>query len=427
MKKNLFTVICFFLASFCFCENGEKLILDIDGAVELALKNNVSLAQSAISLQAAERAKNHSWNSLSPSVSLGAASSIPIAGGNAEYSSSTSFSAGVSVSFAANVYSTIKNAKLSYEAGRISFDDALKSVELSVRQAFYTLVYAEENIALQEENLRLAKTQYENNLAKYNSGRLSEVDALSAEVNYKAKIPLVESARTSYLNSLDSFKLLLGLDLESEIELDGEMEDSLELSEITVDEKTISPPVLKELENKIEQAKISVLARRFSAYAPTLKASASYRLGPLLTGSEEFSDLKNTASAELSVSIPLDGLFPWSSLNDAVDSASDNVKTLELQFENEKKELERSVQSSLRQIKQCQESIRYKQANIILAQKTLDMTQEAYNRGTKDLLTLENAGTTLLNAKVSLNSDILSLKNLILSLEKTIGVEFGSL
>ena len=55
------------------------------------------------------------------------------------------------------------------------------------------------------------------------------------------------------------------------------------------------------------------------------------------------------------------------------------------------------------------------------------MTSEAYNRGTKDLLSLQSANTSLMNAQVSLKNEILVLIKSILNLEKTIGVPFGTL
>ena len=37
-------------------------------------------------------------------------------------------------------------AKIAYESGKLTFDDAVKSVELSVREAFYGLLYEKENL-----------------------------------------------------------------------------------------------------------------------------------------------------------------------------------------------------------------------------------------------------------------------------------------
>ena len=433
MKKiNLILISVFFAASAVFAqETGKKRVLTVDDAVELARKNNVSIARSQITLDAALRTKNHSWNSVSPSASLTASSSVPVdalSDEKSKYDASLGVSATVSVSLSTNLYTTMNAAKIAYESGKLTFDEAVKSVELGVREAFYGLLYEKENIALQEKNLEIAKTQYNNNLAKYNQGRLSEIDVLSAEVNYKSKIPTVESARTALLNDMASFRQTLGLDADEEIELSGSLEELINLNEITVDSDKINSSSVKALEYKLASARNTVLDKRFSAFAPSLSASFKWSDSSWYLGYDGTApDAAKSASVSLSATIPLDGVLPWSSRNDAVDSAKDSVKDLELQLENEKKNLERTVQSSLRSIKQSQESIRYKQANVTLAQKTRDMTAEAYNRGTKDLLTLQDADTSLLNAQVSLKSETLTLIKAILNLENTIGVPFGTL
>ncbi len=413
-------------------KGGVKYSLSVQDAVDTALKNNVSIKRQEITLNAAERSKNHSWNSLSPSISVGAAAGVPVdalSDSKSDYTASLGLSATASLSLSANLYTTMKSAKLNYEQSKISFEEALRTIEFSVRQSYYELIYEKENIKLQEANLKVAKQQYENNLAKYNSGRLSEVDALSAEVNYKAKIPTVESARASYQNAMDSFKQVLGLMIDDEVELTGSLNDYLYLDEIAVDEKTVTSSSIKNLELKIESAKISVLDKRFSAFAPSLNASFKWEEKTWYAGytGKEEKDPEKSASLTLSASIPLDGLLPWSSKNDAVDSAKDTLKDYELQLENEKKTFVRTIGSSLRSIKQSQEAIRYKQANVELAQRTYDMTLEAYNRGTKDLLTLQNANNTLLSAQLSLNSETLTLSKNILSLENTAGLKAGEL
>lgn len=405
--------------------------LSVDEAVEMAKKNNVSLARGKITLDAAARAKAHSWNSVSPSASVSASSSIPVdslSDTESKYTASYGVSASVSVSLSGNLFTSMNAAKIAYESGKLTFDDAVKSVELSVREAFYGLLYEKENIVLQEKNLEIAKTQYNNNLAKYNQGRLSEIDVLSAEVNYKSKIPTVESARTTFLNDLASFKQTLGLSLDEEVELDGSLDDLINLNEIIVDEKNVQSSSIKQLEYKIASAKNSVMDKRFSAFSPSLKASLDWSDRSWYVGYDGTApDAQKSASISLSATIPLDGVLPWSARNDAIDTAKDTLKDLELQLENEKKNLTRTVMSSLRSIKQSQESIKYKQANVKLAQKTYDMTAEAYNRGAKDLLTLQNANTSLLNAQVSLKSETLTLIKAILNLENTIGIPFGTL
>lgn len=331
-KKSFFALV-FVLAFFVpFYAEGEKYTLSADEAVEIALKNNVSVKNSKISLEAAQRAKNHSWNSVSPTFSLGASGSVPVdglTGGDqtSNYSAAFGISATVSLKFTAKLYTEMEGAKLSYEQSKISFDDVLRKIELSVRTAYYELIYNREYIELQEENLKIAKTQYENNLAKYNSGRLSEVDALSAEVNYKSKIPVVESARTTFKNAMDSFKQAVGLMIDDEIELSGSLEDFLFLDEIKVDTKTLTSSGVRQLEIQLKEAENSVLEKKFSAFAPSLDASFKWGDEKWYAGYDGTApEAKKSASLTLIASIPLDGILPWSVKNDAVDSDLDAVK-----------------------------------------------------------------------------------------------------
>lgn len=426
MKKTVFKTVIFagmlLVANVYAAENTKKYALSVEDAVKIAKENNVSIKRQKITLDAALRAKKDSWNSVSPSVVVGASSTVPVdflTGGDQSSTFDASFgvNAGVSVSLSANLFTSIKSAQLAFEQSKISFDEAVRQIELSVRQSYYGLLYEKENIGLQEENLRIAKQQYESNLQKYNAGRLSEVDALSAEVNYKSKIPTVENAYTTYINDLDNFKQVLGLAIADEIEFTGSLDDYLYLGEIKVEEKNVTSATLQTLESQLESAKVSVMDKRFLAFAP-FAPSLKFVMA---------SDPKKTASVSLSASIPLDGVLPWSQKNNAIDSAKDKVSDLELQIDNERKTFILTINSSLRSIKQSQEAIKYKQANVELAEKNYSMTSEAYNRGTKDLLSLQNSNNTLLQAKVSLNSEILTLAKTIIKLESTIGADFGSL
>lgn len=432
MKRLVISAAVLLLAeTVCVSAQEQKKILSVEDAVSLAREHNVSLSRAQITLDAARRAKAHSWNSASPTATLAASSAVPVdslSDTESKYTAALSVTATVSLSLSANLYTSMNAARIAYESGKVTFDEAVKSVELSVRQSFYGLLYEKENIELQRQNLENAKTQYQNNLAKYNQGRLSEIDVLSAEVNYKSKIPTVESARTTYRNDLDSFKQMLGLFIDDEIELSGSLEDLIYLNDITVDMKQVNAPSIQTLKYKLDTAKNTVLDKRFSAFAPSLSASFKWTDGSWYVGYDgEAPDTTKAASLSLSATIPLDGVLPWSVRNDAIDTAQDSVKDLELQLDNAYKDVIRTVQSSLRSIRQSQESIRYKQTNVTLARKTCDMTEEAYNRGTKDLLTLQNANTSLLNAQVSLKSEIITLVKAILSLEQTIGVPFGTL
>ncbi len=427
--KNFLSCLCLSFVGFLAFAS-EARILTVDEAVKLALENNISIERNQITLRGLERSKNHSWNSVSPSLSVGASAGIPVdalSDSESNYSSKIDLSASLSLSLTANLYTTVQAAKLNYELGKLTFDDAVRSVELSVRQTFYGLLYEKENISVQEKNLSTLRSQYSSNASKYNAGRLSEIDLLSSEVSYKNQIPTVESANTSYLNDIASFKQLLGLEQTEEIELSGNLDEMLRLDEISLEGIEFSSSKIKNLEKKIEAAKNSVLASRFSAYAPTLSASLRFSDGSWYTGYDGTApDTSKSTSLTLSASIPLDGILPWSSKSDNISSAKDSLEDYELQLKNARTDLKLSVDSALRSIKQSQSSIKSKQANVKLAQRSYNLTWNAYTHGTKDYLAVQTSLNSLLTAQLSLKNETYNLIKSILSLENTIGVEFGT-
>ena len=133
----------------------------------------------------------------------------------------------------------------------------------------------------------------------------------------------------------------------------------------------------------------------------------------------------NTIS--LSLSIPLDGYMPWSSGALSIDNQKANLRDLELQLENERTSAELTLQNSIKNILQKQSQMELLNRNVEIAEKSYEMTLTAYNHGSRDLLTLQNASDSLLKAKTDRESHIYSLISAVLDLENTLGIPFGTL
>ena len=403
--------------------------LTVGDAVQTAVAQNVTIKRNQITVQAGKRAKDHSWNSISPTLSAGAGLTKPNDVSNYTYDWTGYASAAVSVSFSPSLFTSIRTAQLNYESDLITYEEACRSVELSVRSAFYGLLYEQENLALQERNLETAKQQYETNLSKYQSGRISQLDVLTAQVTYEKLKPTVESAEITLKNDMESFKQVLNIDLNTDITLSGSLDDVLSLGTVSLGTAKIEELVEKSssvatLEKELEIAETALTASRFSAYGPTVTGGWTYK--PTVTD-KTTGDPSDYGTLSLAVSIPLDGCLPWSEKADAVATANDSVQDLKLQLQNEKTTVQVDIQNYLRQVQQVQTTITSLKANIDLAQQTYDMTLEAYNHGTKDLLSLQTASDSLLEAKVSLKSEAYTLIKAVLNLENTAGVQFGTL
>ena len=424
MKKTIF--LSAFLLLFCevvFCQQDVRQ-LTIDDAVILAADNNLSLKRNQLALNQLELKDKYSWNSVSPSIGA----SAQFGNGLQENSTSLSISGNVSFRLTPSLYSSIKSAKLNYENGITSYETAVKTVEKNVRQIFYSLIYSKENLSLLNRNLETAKQRYDLSQEKFSRGQLSELDLLTTQMNYESLKPSYESAEIAYENSIANFKQLLGINQTEQIDLIGNLDEMMNVSinqdllEYNIEEL----PTVKEIKSKIELAKTNLLATKFSAWGPSISLGYNAsKAGQDMTGEFAWADFKQSVS--VGVSIPLDGYLPWSNGSLSVSAQKSNLEDLNLQLENEKTTVELTIKKYIKEINQAKSQLSSLQNNVALAQKTYDMTLNAYNYGSRDLLTLQNAADSLLKSKNQLQSQVYNLICKIMDLEFTLGLPLGAL
>lgn len=424
MKKTIF--LSALLLLFCevvFCQQDVRQ-LTIDDAVILAADNNLTLKRNQLALKQLELKDKYSWNSASPTI--GASAQF----GNGLQENSTNFSISGNVSFrlTPSLYSSIKSAKLNYENGITSYETAVKTVEKNVRQIFYSLIYSKENLSLLNRNLETAKQRYDLSQEKFSRGQLSELDLLTTQMNYESLKPSYESAEIAYENSIANFKQLLGINQNEQIDLIGNLDEMMNVSinqdllEYNIEEL----PTVKEIKSKIELAKTNLLATKFSAWGPSLSLGYNAsKAGQDMTGEFAWADFKQSVS--VGVSIPLDGYLPWSNGSLSVSAQKSNLEDLNLQLENEKTTVELTIKKYIKEINQAKSQLSSLQSNVVLAQKTYDMTLNAYNYGSRDLLTLQSAADSLLKSKNQLQSQVYNLICKIMDLEFTLGLPLGAL
>jgi outer membrane protein TolC len=422
LKKTIF--LSALLLLFCevvFCQQDVRQ-LTIDDAVILAADNNLTLKRNQLALKQLELKDKYSWNSASPTIGA----SAQFGNGLQENSTNLSISGNVSFRLTPALYSSIKSAKLNYENGITSYETAVKTVEKNVRQIFYSLIYSKENLSLLNRNLETAKQRYDLSREKFSRGQLSELDLLTTQMNYESLKPSYESAEIAYENSIANFKQLLGINQNEQIDLIGNLDEMMNVSinqdllEYNIEEL----PTVKEIKSKIELAKTNLLATKFSAWGPSLSASYSYGK----SGNFESSDLRTTGNAlSLSLRIPLDGFLPWSNGALSIANQKANLQDLELQLKEKKESTELEIQNSIKKIEQAQAQLNVLENNVELAQKRYNMTLTAYNHGSKDLLTLQNASDALMTARINLSSQKITIFSAILDLENILGVPFGTL
>lgn len=424
LKQILFLFILFSVFSWNVfsAENSElskEKILTLEECISLAKENNLSIKVHKNTLNDLKRKNETSWNSVSPSIKGDAAFQDDFT--NKTESFAISGSLGLTLS--TNLYSTIKGAKLNYENGLLTYNQAVKQIEMSVWKTFYDLIYKTEYFSFQSQNLLTAKKNYEQNLEKFKNGKISELDVMSSRVSYEQKKPVLEEARIDLTNNLELFKNIIGVDFDDEIKLDGSLDFLLELKDIKLPPKENPSPDVQAAKFAVEIAENNLLAQRFSSYSPVI--TGTYKYGQTLNIDNSL--WNETSSLSVGVSIPLDSYLPWSSSAVSINSKKESLESAKLNLEDAENSIRVNTENALRKINQIISMLEVSKETVALAKKTYEMTETAYNYGKTDFLTLQNASDNVLNAEVSLKNQAKTLMETLLDTEYLLGLEFGTI
>lgn len=424
LKQILFLFIFFSVFSWnVFSAENDELskekILTLEECISLAKENNLSIKVHKNTLNDLKRKNETSWNSVSPSIKGDAAFQDDFT--NKTESFAISGSLGLTLS--TNLYSTIKGAKLNYENGLLTYNQAVKQIEMSVWKTFYDLIYKTEYFSFQSQNLLTAKKNYEQNLEKFKNGKISELDVMSSRVSYEQKKPVLEEARIDLTNNLELFKNIIGVDFDDEIKLDGSLDFLLELKDIKLPPKEKPSPDVQAAKFAVEIAENNLLAQRFSSYSPVI--TGTYKYGQTLNIDNSL--WNETSFLSVGVSIPLDSYLPWSSNAVSINSKKESLESAKLNLEDAEKSIRVNTENALRKINQIISMLEVSKETVALAKKTYEMTETAYNYGKTDFLTLQNASDNVLNAEVSLKNQAKTLMETLLDTEYLLGLEFGTI
>lgn len=441
-KKLLCLPISLFLC-------GALFSLTVDEAVDYALKNSKTLQSAAIDLEIKTRAKDTAWNSLVPSVQvtgtlarsnkaqnssaaatqmlnqIRAMLSLPPLPVDTSVSEADHWKAvgniGVSFMFNAALVQEIRAARADFEAGLITWEQTRADTERSIRKLFYGLLLQQESVALQQKMLSNAQIRSAQNETGYKNGLVSELAFLQARVAYENQKPAVLKAEQEFKSQLGMFAFLLGLPLNSDIKLEGSIEP------VFVDfdaEKLIADYVSRRadallLQKNIELMRIRLSAMNLQIFTPSL--SLSYGFQPVVSDiTKNWFDDKNYAdggSFSASLAWNLTNMLPFSSTRQQAKTLQANLQKTEIQYATLLQKGEMEIRTLTDKLTQSRTVIEAGKSGSDLAQRSYDMTREAYRNGTAELLSLRDAEAQLIQARLSLASEKYNYLSNLLDLE----------
>lgn len=396
-------------------------VLTVEDAVAYGMEHSPTLKSADIDLALAKWKKNTAWNTFLPSVSvtgsLARSNQFSSQLKAAKISETESYHwtavGNLSASFNFNV-AMIENMKAtiaSYESGKLTWEDTVKTQELSIRKLFYSLLLQQESLDLQKDSLKNARQRMNQAQVNYRNGYIPQIKYLQTQVAYENQVPALEKAENILNQSLDTFAFLIGMPVGEKIKLEGKIDPKyveVKLEDI-IEDGLENNRSLKALKQTVSSLKMQATALDLSTYTPSL--ALSWNGQPMITNAfdTDWGNSKNwnDNSGALSVSVVwnLTNMLPWSSTRSQAKEIRANISKLELNVETLERNTALEVKTAIDTLNQCRRSIETSERNIALAQKAYDMTWLAYRNGTTEYLDLVDSETQLNQAKLSLVSE----------------------
>jgi outer membrane protein TolC len=307
-----------------------------------------------------------------------------------------------------------------------NFESFRQSFAIQITQEFYNLLSQKIQLSNAEENVRGQQFAYDQAKALFRIGTGSSLDVFRAEQALLVAKNSQSNAIEQFQNALDTFKLDLGISIDSEIELVGEFPDLSEFS-ISLDaaltaamnnrlDLLTARDQLVDVEGDLEIARNGLL--------PDLNLNLSYGTSSAIADS--FSGLdwgdSESYSAGLNLEIPLDRLGRRNAFRNAEIALDREIRALELKEQQVRLE----VQSALRQLEQLKFQLEIGSRTIESLSLTVEKAEIDQTRGTVTNRDVVEAQTALTDAKNAQLDRIVAHEIQILEIYRLLGLLFVS-
>jgi outer membrane protein TolC len=269
---------------------------------------------------------------------------------------------------------------------------------LQVKKAFYGIILAKEAVSLTKVSLDNFEKHLANVRALYQSGLAAEYNVLQAEVQLENFRPVVLETENNLKNALEGLKMLLRLDKDTQIDVDG----ILEYKEVNLasENELISTATknnldIKTLENKIEVDEAFVDLDR-SDWWPSLSAFGNYSFN----GASDNFDFLHYRQSMVGIALQMNLYNGSRTTNKVQQSTIERLKTEE-QLSQLKDFVTMQLKTKLNELDRVKQNLIAADRNVQLAEKTAQIASIGYTNGTRTQLEVLTAETQLRQAKTN--------------------------
>ncbi|MBN1480725.1 TolC family protein [candidate division KSB1 bacterium] len=285
----------------------------------------------------------------------------------------------------------LDEAKYYFDRFSNQFKRGQMDIIYEVTQGFYQLYRATREVEIAEEKLKNAEEAARIARIKAENGRIPEVDVLITQVDLARSQAIVSESRNAFEREKDSFKHLVGLSLDEDIQIVTDLKyDTFVVNLDRAIESALAHRLeLDEAELNIELQKIEVKrAKRFSELKGNI--SAYYDVTGVSTipsgdsrelfqsSFDNFVDRRPNRGVTFSISYPI---FDWGRGAALEQRAQAYMRDYELELEDTKKLIIRQVRDVVRSLEEAKKRLKIHEQNQQVAQMTYEISRKRFENG----------------------------------------------
>ena len=427
------------MAALALCTLGataqETLKLTLDKAIEIALSDNPTIEVAEQTVQLKKISDKETVMGLLPEASLTGAytrtikkQTMVMMGQKIEIGIPNQYQGGLSVSlpvFAPTLYKSMKLTKtdvaLAVEQARASKQDLVNQVT----KAFFQMLLAQDSHTVLEKSYAQSEANFNIVKAKFEQGKVSEYDKISAEVQMRNLQPSVISARNAVELSRLQLVVLMNIDPETTFVLDGNLGDyegSVFAGILAADSSSLknnTSLLQMDMNTRMLQQTLSLNKQNF---APMVALQFNY-MYTCMTDNFKFKDYEWNpySNVSLSVSVPL---FKYSNFS-AMKKTNIQIAQMMQNRDYTARQLAMQQQSYLNSMAASAEQVSSNKEAIVQAQKGRDIAEKLYEVGRGTVLELNSAEVALTQARLTYTQSIYDYLTAKADLDKLQGKDYA--
>ena len=404
MKKLLPLLIGLSLGGFSAMSQAENLLQ----VYKQARESNPDLRKTAADRDAAFEKINEARSPLLPQ--LGLSAGYTYTNGYRDSRDANSDATSGSLALTQTIFDMSKWRALTLQektAGisDVTFQTSSQQLILDTATAYFNVLSAIDTLSYTQANKQAVYRTLDQTTQRFNVGLVAITDVQNARSSYDTVLAAEVTARNNLDNALEKLRQVTGTFYP-------------ELASLNTDRfNTKRPDAVNNLLKEAESRNLSLLSARLSqdlareqirsaqtGYMPTVDFSASTAVSNTnYSGSRNVNNDADIGQNKVGLSFNMP-LYSGGQTNSQVQQAQYNFVGASEQLESAHRSVVQTVRSSFNNVNASISSINAYQQAVVSAQSSLDATEAGYQVGTRTIVDVLDATSTLYNAKQQLSS-----------------------